>query len=388
MKQIHFDDIVDVLPYPSKYRAQLTVYHSKVVKYVISHYVDTSAFKTQVINLLNIISFLVITSDSFPIDWTPDNPFQISMPQIDDRIVQSLLNKHNMYIDAKNIIWDTSWIVKSNSSSISRPTKSTRSVSNTSPPNASKIASSVDSIGNDTAKEDLYIQPPKIPQFDTTKPWYMGTVNNETYVIFKTLPEIPTKQNQISVTTDVNRMTDDDLMRLYPTKLIQTRSAEMYNSNSAVGQFDIKLGMIFPICDFSFDEIRMNIIQYPHLFQLFREINNKLESFYSQIEIDGELVSIREIWSELPDTRNLPCNAEFRKEYVVRRYLLERDILGVKHKYPMFGVLDPYLTLFTTAADYQQWGLDPLDVAKRCVSSRVSYRRSRNPILRKADARQ
>ena len=54
----------------------------------------------------------------------------------------------------------------------------------------------------------------------------------------------------------------------------------------------------------------------------------------------------------------------------------------------MFGILDPYLTLFTTAADYQQWGLDPLDVAKRCVSSRVSYRRSRNPTLRKADARQ
>ena len=72
------------------------------------------------------------------------------------------------------------------------------------------------------------------------------------------------------------------------------------------------------------------------------------------------------------------------KEYVVRRYLLERDISNVQHRYPLWGSLDPFLTLFMPPDEYIKYGYtDIIDLARKCVESRVSYRKSRNPIVRR-----
>lgn len=177
-------------------------------------------------------------------------------------------------------------------------------------------------------------------------------------------------------------MTIMDMMKLYPNHFIRTRAATMYENHDGL-TLDDDIGIILPIVGFSPTQVKDNIIKYPHIYKLTRYMNNKFTSFYSNIEIDGELHDTLSIWDSLPDSKKMPRNSEFIKEYVVRRYLLERDILGVEHKYPLFGTLEPFLTLFTTSDDYIRLGYtDVTDIAKQCVISRVSYKRSRNPILR------
>ena len=91
---------------------------------------------------------------------------------------------------------------------------------------------------------------------------------------------------------------------------------------------------------------------------------------------------VLEIWEQLPESKVIPRNSEYIKEYVVRRYLLERDILSIKHKYPIYGDLSEFLTLFSTKQDYIKWGYDCDKIVDKCIESRIAYKRSRNPILR------
>ena len=89
---------------------------------------------------------------------------------------------------------------------------------------------------------------------------------------------------------------------------------------------------------------------------------------------------------KLPDLKTLKPSWSIIAEYVVRRYLLERDILHVDHKYKMYGTLDPYLTLFMPSQDYVSAGYkDVVAIAKHCVESRVSYLQSRSPIIRRLE---
>jgi hypothetical protein len=123
------------------------------------------------------------------------------------------------------------------------------------------------------------------------------------------------------------------------------------------------------------------------LYKLTKIVDGTLQNFVSTIELDGKLHKVSEIWSSLPESSIIPYVVDFVKEYVIRRYLLERDILGMKHNYPMFGTLEPFLTLFTTPEDYQTFKyFDPIELARACVKSRVSYKRSRNPILRMVES--
>ena len=127
-----------------------------------------------------------------------------------------------------------------------------------------------------------------------------------------------------------------------------------------------------------------NIIQYPHLYKL-RKIDQtgSTSNFYRSLEIDGELYPVEEIWDNLPESVDMPRDPEFVKEYVVRRYLLEESI-GKEHKFKLSGSLDPFLTVFMPPKDYVKRGYkDTLSIVKQCVISRIRYKQSRNPILRR-----
>ena len=133
-----------------------------------------------------------------------------------------------------------------------------------------------------------------------------------------------------------------------------------------------------------------NIIKYPHFEGLVRQGRLKgttrYVDFWKYIEINGELYKTKDIWEELDDTKRLPKVKAVMEDYVVRRYLLERDLKGIDHKYKLFGELDPYLTLFMPSENYIQLGYtDVIDIAKQCVKSRVSYKLSRNPVIRRLD---
>ena len=89
--------------------------------------------------------------------------------------------------------------------------------------------------------------------------------------------------------------------------------------------FDKDFGVILPIDDYSSAQVLDNIIKYPHLYKLAREQNNELVSFYAYMEIDGELVDTLSVWDSLEISKWIPKNAEFIKEYLVRKYLMDME---------------------------------------------------------------
>lgn len=379
---VKFTQLPDKLIYPARIRAKLSTLHSDVITYVVSNFKNTAKYKRQVVDTLNTISVYIKNNDALPSDWSVSNPLT-NLELLDSSFCEDTLG--NLCIKVKDIIWDVQ--ESEIDEQISTDTVVTAKTSSEDTVTSSKIVNvkpkrDIGVVVSPTPKENLYIKPPTIPQFDASKPWLQSQLNQNVYTIYESLPIIPVNQSQISVTTDVSKMTIMDMMKLYPNHFIRTRAATMYENHDGL-TLDDDIGIILPIVGFSPTQVKDNIIKYPHIYKLTRYMNNKFTSFYSNIEIDGELHDTLSIWDSLPDSKKMPRNSEFIKEYVVRRYLLERDILGVEHKYPLFGTLEPFLTLFTTSDDYIRLGYtDVTDIAKQCVISRVSYKRSRNPILR------
>lgn len=374
-----FTQIPDKLNYPSRISAKLSTLHSDIITYVLSNFRNTNRYKNKVVNLMNTISYYLISGDSLPTDWSSKNPFE-NIDFIDNDICESKLV--NLCLHVKDITWDVTEtdITYTQNEKTKQAVLSDTKVKEQQ--NCDIKRSIITNTADLTPKEDLYIKPPTIPQLDTSVPWLITEKYNDVYVIYKSLPEIPKKQCQISCTTDISKMTAADLIRLFPNHLIHTRSSVMYEKYGDL-DFDENLGVILSISGFSPNQVRENIIQYPHLYKLKKMVNGEIESFYSTIEINGEIHSILDIWDSLPDAKRMPKSSEYIKEYVARRYLLERDIKHIDHKYKMYGSLDPFLTLFTTSDMYKDFGYtDSLEIAKCCVRSRVNYKQTRNPIIR------
>ncbi len=367
MSNISFTQMTDKLPYPKKVKAKLSTLHSEVIGYVIQHFQNTNLYKTRIVFVMNILSYMIIMGDTIPQSWLPIKSLDvIKHPEIDNDDLERALG--DLYIHPQNIEWD---IEESETDEPIQPK-----------PHRGEVKA-VKKSDIPTPKEDLYIKSPIFPMFDVTNPWLKAEKDGDEYVIYTSLPIIPRNQRDISVTTNVDLMMKSDLLNLYPNRFIRTRSTIMYEQNNDL-PFDIQLGIILPIEGFTHKQVRENIIKYPHFYQLKRKINNNFVSFYSNIEIDGILYNTLEVWDSLPDSKLIPKTTEFIKEYVVRRYLLERDIKNIKHKFPMHGSLDPFLTLFTTPADYISYGFTYTeDTARKHVISRVQYFRTRNPIIRK-----
>lgn len=246
-----------------------------------------------------------------------------------------------------------------------------------------EVASSLQPVVNATPKEDLFITIPKYPKVADIS---SSLPNN----IRVSLPLVPSKQSEISATTDVNNMSEEDLLNLFPNTFIRTRSPLMYKPRQGI-TLDPDYGLLIPVEGFTDAQVRDSIIRYPHIFQLARQMEDgTFTSFYNDMEIDGELVNILKVWKYLPEAKIIDIDSlnstseqiEFIKEYAIRRYILERDIAGVKHKFDVRGSLPEFMTLFMPASMYTKEGYgNAIDIAKKCVSARVSYLRTRNPRL-------
>lgn len=395
---IKFTQLTEQLGYPPRIKARLSTLHSDIITYVIDHFENTNRYKTKVVSLLNTISHYVMFGNTLPKNWSSSDPFN-NITLLDAFKCEEDLG--SLFLHVKNITWDVMPVSSkvsygnnisgntydniATSSQIEEiPSKSKNNIENESNgicPNLTVLKAYVPS-GPDTPKENLYIRPPTVPRLDTSKPWAQRNVNGTVYTIYPSLPETPITQSQISITTDVSRMTASDLVKLYPNCFIRTRASTMYDSHPGL-TLDPDVGILIPIEGFTESQVKDNIVKYPHIFKLMRNLNGKLVSFYSHIEINGELHETLSIWDGIEDSKKIPKNSEFIKEYVVRRYLLERDIKHINHRFPMFGTLDPFLTLFTTPDDYIRMGYDDIvGQARSCVQSRVSYKYSRNPVMR------
>ena len=408
--RIKFTDIPEKYAIPRSFMAKQCEVHSAVVVHVCDHYKNTKKYRQTVVDALNRLTYCIMQGELPSFKWLSTDPLE-TMPDIDLELVETALN--DFYLTPESIEWDVVPVDmlssdstpsesdetnKSNQSELTTPIQPTidLAASSTSakstpivnkPLHQIKQQQKIDTTKRflPTPKSDLYVQPPRCLRFDVSKVWASATVGGDELVIYTTLPEIPTCQNEISVTTDPSKMTDAEFLNLYPNQVIHTRVPDMYIQRDNL-EYDPDLGCIIPVDGFTTEQIVDNIIKYPHLFRLKKRTDEgALQPFFSTIEIDGKLVPISEIWDQLPESKVIPRQTEFVKEYVMRRYLLERDN-GIKHNYNIVGGLEPFLTLFMPPNKYAEKGyLDTLSIVKQCVTSRIHYKQSRNPILRRIE---
>ena len=380
---LKFTELPDKLQYPPKLRGKLSTLHSEVVEYVSEHFERRYKYREHVIRSINALSYIVINNDALPSNWSSEHPLD-NLPIIDEEKLKSCLQ--GIYLQENKIIWDVEDTLPTDSVSNVHNTLEHEDKKETSHTVTTSRSIEPKPIVNvEIAKKDLYLRPPEIPQFDVHTTFASLYENGIQYCIYQTLPVIPTCQNEISATTNLEFLTDESLLRLYPKCFVPTRSSTCYARQDNL-DFHDQLGIIIPIEGFSKKQVIDNIIKYPHFYKLMKEVDGKLTNFYSTIEIDGKLENTLEIWNSLPESKVIPRNSDLIKEYVIRRYLLERDIKHIKHKYPLFGSLEPFLTLFMPAENYKEFGYpDALSLAEQCVKSRVSFKRSRNPILRRLE---
>lgn len=374
--KIKFTAISETYKVQRNVKGILNDLHSSIITYVMDHYDGTLAYKQKVVKVLNILTYAVYASEPLPFNWNKNDPFN-NMPDIDDDQIEEVLG--NIYLTVDAIDWniqavDTPMVDIDITKPIDKP--AIKPV----------VITSDNKVKDITVKEtpstDLYIQAPELPQFDVTRPWIQKQCGADLLTIYTTLPEVPLRQRDVSITTDINKMTDIDLIKLYPNHIIHTRAPIMYEPQTNM-DFDKDLGVILPIDDYSRDQVVENIIKYPHLYKLVREQNNELVSFYAYMEIDGELRDTLDVWDSLEISKWIPKNAEFIKEYIVRKYLMDIEYKGATFKYPLYGTLDPFLTLFMPAEEYTKRGYNAVDLARQCVMSRISYKQSRSPVLRR-----
>lgn len=371
-----FTALIDKLNYPIKFKAKLSTLHADIVSYAIDNYQDSSLYRKRIVALLNAVSVATMEGDTVELDYSLPIFEITNMLPIDPNInIPEYLGE--LYIDISDVEWD----VEEHSTTMGACT-----------PESGEVETNVVSVAVKdvelTPKENIWMRAPRIPQFDINNIWlrFYSPVNNDTYTIYATLPLVPTMQREISVTTDINLMGESDLLNLFPNHFIPTRPTELYTKVDGL-DFDEKLGVILPIEGFSAEQVRESIIKYPYFYMLDRWVGDKCINFYKYIELDGELHNTVDVWDSIPESKYIPKTKEFIKEYVIRRYILERDIQGVKHKHPMRGGLDPFIVLFTTPEDYASWGYaDAIGLARSCVTARVTYWMTRNPVVAKYKA--
>jgi len=387
--KIKFTNISENYQVKKSYKGTLSSMHSSVITYVVKHYQGTAKYKEQVVKIINIITYAVYSSEPLPFDWSPQNPF-VNMPtDIDEDDIKRVLGEIYLTVDA--IDWDLKVVEEPDDSVYaSKPVKKepVKNIIEVAKPKFTPVdaAPSVDYSIKPTDPLDLYLQAPEVPQFDYNKPFMQGMDGVDKLVVYTTLPEIPQRQRDISATTDVNKMSDSDLLNLFPNHFIQTRAQAMYEDIGL--DKDEQFGNIIPIEGYTREQVLKCIIEYPHLYKLARhqkglQSNTDFPSFYGWIEINGELVPTMDIWDSLEISKQIPRQAEYVKEYLVRKYLLDRDIGNVYFKYPLYGELHPFLTLVMPAEEYIKRGYNPIDIARQCVKSRVAFKQSRNPVIRR-----
>ena len=403
MKKLHLADAVDRNSY-SRYNTEIHTEQQAIVDFLYDKNNDiniTNQYKKRIIRLLNTIALKTFQGDNLDtihaIDYAIDNCSSVDAYEFAETVSPSSFLKYDnidwsdldelhdneaeqeSYDDSfdkeevkaefnetedKESFDDHELTMKERFSRIKELTTTTRE---------SKIT-------------DIWLKP-RFPQFDVNDIWLEGMADGNHLVIRRSLPRIPRVQSDISVTTDFNELKDEDFLKLFPNKILKPRFERIYYEADE-NFFNVKkhpiLGNIVMVNGFTYDQIVDNVVRYPHFYKLKRDIDDKWINFYTRIEIDGELYETAKIWNELPEAAGLPKDTQYMKEYVIRRYLLERDIKGIKHKYPIVGSLEPFITLFAPMEVYKELGYtDYIGMAKQCVRSRVSFYYTRNPIVRR-----
>ena len=438
---IKISDIADKVPVPGNILQKFEVYYHDLYMWICDNFENRERFKKNATYKINLLMYYLFTDGTVPYNWnalmtTPNLSCSVNSSDIRRVITKCMLAPSNIdwsecidssysfepesstsssSIDAASCsseVKDSSAVkrtytfsaktdtgtkytgqVKASSevanSASCEPAAQNESVQKEATHNVDiasdeyEVATSSQLTRNATPKEDLFITIPKYPKVADVS---SALPNN----IRVSLPLVPSKQSEISATTDVSSMTEQDLLNLFPNTFIRTRSPLMYKPRPGI-TLDPDYGLLIPVEGFTDAQVRDSIIRYPHIFQLARQMEDgTFRSFYNDMEIDGELVNILKVWKYLPEAKIIDIDSlnstseqiEFIKEYAIRRYILERDIAGVKHKFDVRGSLPEFMTLFMPASMYMKEGYGTaVELARKCANARVSYLRTRNPRL-------
>lgn len=417
MLNIKIEDIIEQIPVKPQFKLKYSEAYLLLFDYLEVNFKNTRSYKQSTVNKLNYLVYHLYTEGTVPYHWEdivqdsdfyydeePSKVAQVVVPCFLDVIDVDwsyLINKQfvNISLPEKEDSTSTSMVgtfeVKHTGEVVDTEepvredvTGSEQAESEEASPSDSDVYPTEDDCEpysvEVTDKEDLFIVTPKYPRVAEFDPRYGN--------IHISLPQIPTKQCEVSCTTRVESMSDEDLLNLYPKNFIRTRSPLMYQPKEGI-TLDPDFGLLIPVDGFTDAQVRDCIIRYPHIFKLRRKgPDGSVQSFYNHIEIDGELIDTLEAWNFLPEAKVFDFDSmetrqeqvEFMKEYAIRRYLLERDVKGVNHKYDVIGALPEFITLFMPSYMYEAEGYgNPVDLARVCVQSRVSYLSSRNPRIGK-----
>lgn len=386
MKFTEIPDIIstrtDVPVRIKKIQSYIGTLLSEIVEEVILQYEPTAKFKRSIIDLMNTVFCYILRGDSFQDNWNPKQLITgielLSPTDYEDEL-------GDLTIRESDIVWDIEYKYDSKSNSnTSDPIKPmSETVLSFSNMNSKQLISN-DSLNTKSKKDDITFEFPKYPCLNINKVWAIAKDEADRPIpIYVTLPEIPKKQCEISATTDINNMTTSDLLRLFPSEIIQPRKDDMYFPIPGY-EFDEVLGFIPHISGFTKKQIVDNIIRYPQFNYMYRIVDGERISFMKHIEVDGKLISISDALESIKDIQELPHKKLFIWDYIVRRYLLERDIKHIKHKYPLLGSFDPFMTLFMPSCIYAKYGYNNAEeIARNCVSGRVKFYQTRNPLIRR-----
>lgn len=342
---------------------------SKIIDYIQA----TPDFKPRdmikIVRKMNSLAYQVIIGDYIDFDVSTESGYN-SIMLIDDVECSSKLG--NLFIDVADVMWDVEY------------SENAPIVSETLIQESYNDESFVDPTNKNSTDSDISLSFPKVPRFDPNKVWAIGKdIYGRLIPIHPTLPEIPTVQNEISITTNVSKFSKQDLLNLFPNKRLRPRHDELYQKIDGF-EWDPVLGYIPKILDFTKEQIVENLIKYPKFNYMYREFgeDNRV-NFTSFLESNENLVPLKVAVEVVPDMVALPKSKIFYMDYIVRRYLLERDVLGIEHKFPLYGTFDPFMTLFTTMEEYAALGYSDFEsMAKQCVIGRVKFYQSRNPLVR------
>ena len=346
------------------------------------------------VHLLNLLQYALDLKDSFATSiFTKDSLLKIIKNGLKGNINYTIISDIDLkdklkdrYIDYKKVLFelDSSDSIKSNRTLNFLKSK-TNSKKNIEKYNGDRKLL----FDEEYWSRSIDLNWPSFPLLDDSNILLSLKRNGEEYNI-PSDKILPFDQSQITCVTDYHRFSDEAILNLFPPMRIYTRDSKMYQSylNYSNLEYDEDLGIIFPISNYTVDQIKKNIIEYPHFNVPDRIVTDKkldkevLRDFWKDIEIDGEIFPTHKVWDELEDTKHLPKHPVFMNEYVVRRYILDRTIGKVKHKYHMRGDIRPFLTLYNTPDYYKDLGYDPIQIGKQCIKSRQAYKFSCNPIVR------
>lgn len=231
---------------------------------------------------------------------------------------------------------------------------------------------------------------PFMPNCDYSNITYKTSKGQSDFVIYGEAIK-PWNQSMIGMYTESSSFSDKEVLSLFPDIRLYTRGNEVYNKVDGF-EFDEDLGVIIRISGYTDDQLRQNIVEFPHIFQFDRWVkwhgDEVTIPFWRHIELEGKMVKTTSVWGtdELPDTIGLPKTPIFMNEYVMRKYILE-ELDGVQHRYKMRGTLKPFLTLYAPPSYYKAKGYDPLEVGRKCIEARKALCYTRNPIINMHETR-